>query len=60
MISIQEVWFECNNLEELQQDLDAFHGAFAYKNPCSLTFADFKPYFDEVGMQEIHNKADCR
>ena len=35
---------------------DTFHRAFAYKNPCKLTFDDYKPYFDEVGMAKIYNK----
>lgn len=43
-------WKNCSKI------WDAFHGGFAYKNPCNLTFADFKPYFHEVGMPEIHNK----
>lgn len=35
---------------------DTFHRAFAYKNPCNLTFDDYKPYFDEVGMPKIYDK----
>ena len=30
-----------------------FHQAFAYKDPCNLTSADYKPYFDEVGMDVV-------
>jgi len=36
---------------------DTFHRAFAYKNPCTLTFDDYKPYFDEVGMPKIYDKS---
>lgn len=36
---------------------DTFHRAFAYKNPCNLTFDDYKPYFDEVGMPKIYDKS---
>ena len=43
-------WKNCSKI------WDSFHGAFAYKNPCKLTFDDYKPYFDEVGMAEIYNK----
>lgn len=30
-----------------------FSKAFAYKDPCSVSFADYKPYFDEVGMDIV-------
>jgi len=43
-------WKNCSKI------WDAFHGAFAYKNPCNLTFDDYKLYFDEVGMAENYNK----
>ena len=43
-------WKNCSKIWE------ALYGAFAYKNPCNLTFADYKPYFDEVGMADIYNK----
>ena len=43
-------WKNCSKI------WDAFHGGFAYKNPCNLKFADFKPYFHEVGMSEIRHK----
>ena len=43
-------WKNCSKI------WNTFHGAFAYKNPCNLTFDDYKPYFDEVGMAEIYNK----
>lgn len=43
-------WKNCSKI------WDALHGGFAYKNPCNLTFADYKSYFDEVGMAEIYNK----
>ena len=43
-------WKNCSKI------WDTFHGAFAYKNPCKLTFDDYKPYFEEVGMAEIYNK----
>lgn len=43
-------WKNCSKI------WDTFHGAFAYKNPCNLTFDDYKPYFDEVRMAEIYNK----
>ncbi|XP_078381093.1 ADP-ribosyl cyclase/cyclic ADP-ribose hydrolase-like [Oculina patagonica] len=44
-------WKNCSKI------WDALHGGFAFKNPCNLTFADYKPYFDEVEMAEIHNKS---
>ncbi|KAJ7328113.1 hypothetical protein OS493_025513 [Desmophyllum pertusum] len=44
-------WKNCSKIWE------ALYGAFAYKNPCNLTFADYKPYFDEVGMADIYNKS---
>lgn len=30
-----------------------FSKAFAYKDPCSVSFADYKTYFDEVGMDIV-------
>lgn len=30
-----------------------FSKAFAYKDPCSVSLADYKPYFDEVGMDIV-------
>ncbi|KAJ7328114.1 hypothetical protein OS493_025514 [Desmophyllum pertusum] len=53
----KKFWFECNNLEDCSKIWEALYGAFAYKNPCNLTFADYKPYFDEVGMADIYNKS---
>ena len=35
---------------------EAFYRAFAFKSPCELTFADYKPYFDAVGMAENIDK----
>ena len=32
---------------------EIFHTAFAYKNPCNTSFQDYKPYFDEVGMDIV-------
>lgn len=32
---------------------ETFYKAFANKDPCNSTFADYKPYFDEVGMDII-------
>ena len=32
---------------------EIFHTAFAYKNPCNTSFGDYKPYFDEVGMDIV-------
>lgn len=43
-------WKNCSKI------WDALHRGFAYKNPCNLTFVDYKPYFDEVEMAEIYNK----
>ena len=43
-------WKNCSKI------WDTFQGAFAYKDPCKLTFGDYKPYFQEVGMAEIYNK----
>ena len=37
----------CSKIWEL------FYTAFAYKDPCNTTFADYKPYFDEVGMDIV-------
>lgn len=37
----------CSKIWEL------FYTAFAYKDPCDTTFADYKPYFDEVGMDIV-------
>lgn len=31
-----------------------FHQGFAYKDPCNLTSADYKPYFDEIGMDVVN------
>jgi len=44
-------WKNCSKI------WNTFHRAFACKNPCNLTFDDYKPYFDEVGMAEIYNKS---
>lgn len=30
-----------------------FSKAFAYKDPCNTSFEDYKPYFDEVGMETV-------
>ncbi|XP_073256170.1 ADP-ribosyl cyclase/cyclic ADP-ribose hydrolase-like [Porites lutea] len=40
-------WKDCNEIWE------AFHQAFAYKNPCTLAFDDYQPFFDATGMQEL-------
>lgn len=32
---------------------DTFYTAFAYKDPCNTTFEDYKPYFDEIGMDIV-------
>ena len=34
----------------------AFHDAFAFKNACNLTFADYEPFFDGVVGKYIVNK----
>lgn len=43
-------WKDCETIWK------ALHSGFAYKNPCKLTSADYKPFFDEAGMPEIHDK----
>ena len=35
---------------------DIFYRAFAYKDPCNLTFDDYEPYFAAVGGSDIVNK----
>ena len=40
-------WKDCNEIWK------AFHQAFAYKNPCTLAFDDYQPFFDATGMQEL-------
>ena len=32
---------------------ETFYRGFAYKDPCNITCADYKPYFDEVGMDIV-------
>ena len=32
---------------------DKFHKAFAHKDPCNITFKDYGPYFDEIGMDIV-------
>lgn len=32
---------------------EAFHAAFAYKDPCKTDFSDYAPYFDEVSMEIV-------
>ena len=32
---------------------ETFYTAFAYKDPCNTTFADYASYFDEIGMDII-------
>ena len=43
-------WKNCTRIWE------ALYRAFAYKNPCNLTFEDYKPYFEAVDMKENINK----
>ncbi|XP_073256601.1 ADP-ribosyl cyclase/cyclic ADP-ribose hydrolase-like [Porites lutea] len=38
---------DCNKIWE------AFHQAFAYKDPCNLPFDDYQPFFDATEMQEL-------
>ena len=40
---------------------ETFYAAWAYKDPCKTTFADYKPYFDEVGMDIVRpNKVNIK
>ena len=40
---------------------EKFHTAFAFKDPCNTTFEDYKPYFDEIGMDIVKpNKVSAR
>ncbi|XP_068686556.1 ADP-ribosyl cyclase/cyclic ADP-ribose hydrolase-like [Montipora foliosa] len=32
---------------------DKFYSAFAYKDPCSIKFDEYRPYFEEVGMDTV-------
>lgn len=32
---------------------ETFYSAFAGKDPCNTSFADYAPYFDEVGMDIV-------
>lgn len=32
---------------------ETFYSAFAYKDPCNTSFADYAPCFDEVGMDIV-------
>lgn len=32
---------------------ETFYTAFAYKDPCNTTFADYASYFDEIGMDIV-------
>ena len=48
--SDESTWKDCNKIWE------ALHEGFAYKNPCKLTQDDYKPFFRETGMEEMHDK----
>ena len=40
-------WKDCGKIWE------AFHKAFAHKNPCDPKSRDYEPFFDTTGMQEL-------
>lgn len=42
-----EKWKNCNTI------WDAFHKAFAHKNPCDPKSSDYEPFFKATGMQEL-------
>jgi len=43
----QEATKNCSNI------WDKFYTAFANKDPCNTTFEDYKPYFEEIGMDIV-------
>ena len=46
----RQLWKNCTQIWEI------FHEAFAFKDPCKLTFTDYEPYFTAVGESNIVNK----
>ena len=46
------------SLKNCTEIWSVFYGGFAYKDPCSLNFSDYEPYFTAVGGGDIVNKVN--